>query len=280
AEPAAISVDSLDSADSDLADAAVAAVDGSDEGRPELKHARMDEPQERGENADDAASGSGPAVIRVGRTARVLNYFDAAKLLGAAKIRSKNLEQSRQALLRNHKRKTDRVALSIFDFHALVMNEPTLTHAKYARQKSSRNTWKEITCLRLSYGLKGLRVKCVHRPDRVYTVVETTRVSPAKHYVEDAQTGKISVKNLFEAKYGVCLEYPRLPVVVVVHSANGRREFVPMECVQVVENKKLLFVSILAARQVFKFTVDAAPTKRKRHRRRPQGAPVAVIEAH
>ncbi|KAH7703632.1 hypothetical protein AAVH_29194 [Aphelenchoides avenae] len=32
-------------------------------------------------------------------------------------------------------------------------------------------------------------------------------------------------------------------------SSSTRREFVPMECVQVVEDKKLLFVSVLAARQ-------------------------------
>src|SRR5687767_9356996 len=46
----------------------------------------------------------------------------------------------------------------------------------------------------------------------------------------------------------VRLEYPRQPIVVV-NALEGRHEFVPMECVHVVEDKKLLFVSVLAARQ-------------------------------
>ncbi|KAH7673254.1 hypothetical protein AAVH_42267, partial [Aphelenchoides avenae] len=93
-----------------------------------------------------------------------------------------------------------------------------------------------------------LRATCVHDPDRVYTIVQVFCVPPAKHYVDDEKGCKISVKDLFEAKYGVRLEYPRQPIVVV-NALEGRHEFVPMECVHVVEDKKLLFVSVLAARQ-------------------------------
>ncbi|KAH7697533.1 hypothetical protein AAVH_35384, partial [Aphelenchoides avenae] len=71
------------------------------------------------------------------------------------------------------------------------------------------------------------------------------------------------------------LEHPRLPVVAV-HAPDGRRESLPMECVQVVENKKLLFVSVLAARAL---TIGVVPKKPKRRRRRSQGATVAVSQA-
>lgn len=44
------------------------------------------------------------------------------------------------------------------------------------------------------------------------------------------------------------LEYPHLPVVAV-NSPDGLRDYVPMECVHVVEKEKLLLVSILTTRQ-------------------------------
>ncbi|KAH7705203.1 hypothetical protein AAVH_27596 [Aphelenchoides avenae] len=244
AEPVAVSVDSHDSVNSESADSAASADGASDDGPPEPKRARMGEPEERGENAGDVVSRSGPVVVRVGPAPRVMSYFAAAQSLGAARIHSKNLEQTRRDLLRNLNGASGRVALRVFDFFELMKSESTLTTAEYLKWKRSG----KVTCGRLSFGLKDLRATCVHEPDRVYTIVQVFGVTPAKHYVDDEKGDKISVKDLFEAKYGVRLEYPRQPIVVV-DAPEGRREFVPMECVHVVEDEKLLFVSVLAARQ-------------------------------
>ncbi|KAH7695090.1 hypothetical protein AAVH_37856, partial [Aphelenchoides avenae] len=148
---------------------------------------------------------------------------------------------------------TDGIALSVFDFHALVKGKTTLTPAEYAQQKSSGS----IACWRLSYGLKGLRAKCVHDPDRVYTIAQVFHVSPSKYDIVFDQSG-VYVKNLFDAKYGATLNFIHMPYVVAVDSPDGRREFVPMECVQVLLSpgvKKLVFVNILAARHANAATI-------------------------
>ncbi|KAH7703633.1 hypothetical protein AAVH_29195 [Aphelenchoides avenae] len=155
AEPGAVSVGSLDSAYLDLADAAVAA-DASDDAAPKPKRALMGEPEERGGNAGDGDSASGPVAVRVGPTPPVMSYFDAAQSLGASKIQSKDLEHTRRGLLLKRQDTTGGLALSVFDFHALINNESTLTHAEYARQKSSGNQWKKVAYRLLSFGLKGL----------------------------------------------------------------------------------------------------------------------------
>ncbi|KAH7709354.1 hypothetical protein AAVH_23373 [Aphelenchoides avenae] len=223
AEPVAVSVDSHDSVNSESADSAVSTDGASDDDGPlEPKRARM-EPEGRGENAADAVSRSGP-VVRVGPTPRVMGYFAAAQSLGAAKIQSKNLEQTRRDLLRNRNGATCRVALSVFDFFELIKSESPLTTAQYLKWKRSG----KVACGRLSFGLKGLRATCVHDPDRVNTIVQVYGVPPTKHYVDDEKGGRISVKDLFDAKHGVRLEYPRLPIVVV-DALEGRREFVPMD---------------------------------------------------
>ncbi|KAH7693391.1 PAZ domain-containing protein, partial [Aphelenchoides avenae] len=147
------------------------------------------------------------------------------------------------------------VALNVFDFYALINNNTTVMYAEYILQKSG-SLWKKVAYHILCFGLKDLHLECVHDPDGAYTIGIVCRKSSTEQYVCDEQAGIISVKNLFEAKYGVRLEYPHLPVVVV-NSPDGRRDYVPMECVQVVENEKLLFVSILATRQAIAATMRA-----------------------
>ncbi|KAH7704298.1 hypothetical protein AAVH_28516, partial [Aphelenchoides avenae] len=188
AESVASSVDSHDSAP---ADAYVAAADASDDAQLEPKCGKKEASKERGENTNDAPSLDASALSFVRKT-RVLSYFDAAKLLDAAKIESENLEQTRRDLLQNCQ------ALSVFDFHALVKNKTTLTPAEYAQQKSCGS----IACWRLSYGLKGLRAKCVHDADRVYTIARVFRASPPKYDVVFDESG-VYVKNLFGGKCGV-----------------------------------------------------------------------------
>ncbi|KAH7715917.1 hypothetical protein AAVH_16648 [Aphelenchoides avenae] len=102
----------------------------------------------------------------------------------------------------------------------------------------------------------SLRAKCVHDPDRVYTIVRVFRASPPKYDVID-KLG-VYVKNLFEAKCSATLDYIHMPYVVAVDSPDGRREFLSMECVRVLLSpgvKKLVLVSILAARQANASTI-------------------------
>lgn len=47
----------------------------------------------------------------------------------------------------------------------------------------------------------GFRGKCVHDPNRMYTISKECRVSH-KHKVHDEQAGHVSVKKLLESKHG------------------------------------------------------------------------------